>query len=276
MKLKLLKYDLDIIYVPGKHMYVADLLSRSYINETDDNDQFLKEIIHCVKATRHLQVSDKKLKQFKECTLRDPVLNNLVSMCKNGWPHAKKDVPENVRFYFKLRQDLFEEDGLVFLNNKIVVPNDLRREMLDKIHEGHFGVEKCKSRARQIFYWPGMLHDIENLVAKCSTCEKFRPKNCKEPLISHEILSLPFEKVGCDICEFGKKDYLILVDYLTKWLEIVPIVNKQAGEIINNLKVIFSIHGIPRFLVADNMPLNFKEFQNFALDWDFETINSSP
>ena len=193
-RMKLLKYDLDIIYVRGKHIYVADLLFRTYINETDDNDHFLKEIIHCVKATRHIPVNDKKLKQFKECTLRDPVLNNLVSICKTGWPHAKKEVYENVRFYFNLRQDLFEEGGLVFLNNIIVVPNELKRENLDKIHEGHIDIEKCKSRARQIFYWIGIFHDIENLVARCSTCEKLRQKNCKESIILYEILFLPFEK----------------------------------------------------------------------------------
>ena len=42
-------------------MYVADLIPRPYINETDDNDRFLKEIIHCVKATRRIPVNDKKL-----------------------------------------------------------------------------------------------------------------------------------------------------------------------------------------------------------------------
>lgn len=31
MKLKLIKYNLDVKYVPGKYMYVADLFSRSYI-----------------------------------------------------------------------------------------------------------------------------------------------------------------------------------------------------------------------------------------------------
>lgn len=275
MKLKLLKYDLDIVYVPGKYMYVADLLSRSYIKEYDQDD-FLKEIVHSVKAVRHIHVTDKKLKEFQECTLKDPVLKLIISYCQNGWPDSKKDVPDNVKFYFKMRSDLFVEDNVVFLNGKILVPLELRNEMLFKLHEGHFGMEKTKLRAREVLYWPGMSNDIENLVSKCSVCERYSSKNCKEPLISHEIMSLPFEKVGCDICEYGNKDYFVLMDYLTKWLEIVPIANKQSSEIIDKLKVIFSVHGIPRYLVADNMPFSSQEFRKFAKEWDFEIINSSP
>lgn len=35
------------------------------------------------------------------------------------------------------------------------------------------------------------------------------------------------------------------MNYLTKWLEIVPMTNNQASEIIYKIKV-FITHGIPR------------------------------
>lgn len=44
--------------------------------------------------------------------------------------------------------------------------------MLCKIHEGHLGMDKSKSRARQIFYWRNISKDIEHVIAKCSVCEK--------------------------------------------------------------------------------------------------------
>lgn len=75
---------------------------------------------------------------------------------------------------------------------------------------------------------------------------------------------------------FGKRDYLVLVDYLTKWLEIIPIANKQAGEITSKLKIVFSTQGVSRFLVVDNMPLNSIQFKKFASEWDFEIVNSIP
>lgn len=47
-------------------------------------------------------------------------------------------------------------------------------------------VEKTKSSALSLIYWPG----IENKVAKCLICQKFRNANTKDPLISHDILYL--------------------------------------------------------------------------------------
>jgi tyrosine-protein phosphatase YwqE len=35
LRLKVLKYALDVQYIPGKQMYVADLLSRDYIKKTN-------------------------------------------------------------------------------------------------------------------------------------------------------------------------------------------------------------------------------------------------
>lgn len=34
------------------------------------------------------------------------------------------------------------------------------QNMLDLIHETHFGNKKCKSRAHENFYWPGISTDI--------------------------------------------------------------------------------------------------------------------
>ena len=36
MRLKLIKYQINIVYVPGKQMHIADLLSRSFSEENVD------------------------------------------------------------------------------------------------------------------------------------------------------------------------------------------------------------------------------------------------
>lgn len=37
MKLKLWKYKVNLVYLPGKYMYVADFLSRFFVNDTVQN-----------------------------------------------------------------------------------------------------------------------------------------------------------------------------------------------------------------------------------------------
>ena len=41
-------------------------------------------------------------------------------------------------------------DGLLLKDTRLVVPARMRNDVLAKLHEGHQGVEKCKSRARQV------------------------------------------------------------------------------------------------------------------------------
>jgi hypothetical protein len=38
MLMKLQRYDLRIVYVPGKEMYISDTLSRAFLS--DNNDEF--------------------------------------------------------------------------------------------------------------------------------------------------------------------------------------------------------------------------------------------
>ena len=49
----------------------------------------------------------------------------------------------------------------------IVIPNKLQPEILTRIHTGHNGIEKCKRRARQSVFWPGMTKGIELIVKQC-------------------------------------------------------------------------------------------------------------
>jgi len=39
MKMKLIIYDLHVEYLPGNLMFIADLLSRNYLNGGEENEQ---------------------------------------------------------------------------------------------------------------------------------------------------------------------------------------------------------------------------------------------
>ena len=55
--------------------------------------------------------------------------------------------------------------------------------MLALIHESHQGIVKCKQRARDILFWPGMSSQIEDKVSKCSVCSQFQKVQAREPMI---------------------------------------------------------------------------------------------
>lgn len=105
---------------------------------------------------------------------------------------------------------------------------------------------------------------------------KHSRSNQKDPLLSHEIPEVPFMKLGADIAEFAGRDYLVVVDYFSRWIEVYPLHRKTSSAIIPKLKEIFARFGIPRQLVADNMPFGSFEMVSFASEWGFSITTSSP
>ena len=52
--------------------------------------------------------------------------------------------------------------GIIFMDDQIVVPVDLRRRLLDILHFGHAGLKKMTAEAK-IFWWPNITRDREYL-----------------------------------------------------------------------------------------------------------------
>lgn len=70
--------------------------------------------------------------------------------------------------YWTFKEEISYASGLMFKNGKLIVPSQMRQEMFDKIHESHLGIVKCKERARDILYWPGMSTQVEDVVSQCA------------------------------------------------------------------------------------------------------------
>ena len=50
--------------------------------------------------------------------------------------------------YFDVRDELTIQNELVFKGQQIVVPAVLRKELMEKTHASHIGIEGCIRRAR--------------------------------------------------------------------------------------------------------------------------------
>ena len=75
---------------------------------------------------------------------------------------------------------------------------------------------------------------------------------------------------------FAGRDYLIVVDYFSKYPEFVSVLGKSASSVVQAMKIIFASHGIPEVVVADTVPFSSKTFKDIANSWDFCLVTSSP
>ena len=269
MMLHLQNFDFEGEYKKGTLLHLTDTLSRAYLP--------------------HGQVKCSKEDVFLMGNVRSPVEQGIESVHalsfvsispqggQTGWPDTKEEVPFSVQGYFHFKDELSVQDGLVLKGERLVVPKSMSEEIKQKLHQSHLGIQGCLRRGRDVVYWPVKNKDIEDFISTCSVCKTCQADQQKEPMISHEIQSRPWEIVGCDLFDFENKHYLVCVDYYSDYFEVEGILGKKGKEVISRIKSQFARHGIPDQLISDNgPPFSSREFQEFALAYKFEHLTSLP
>ena len=113
--------------------------------------------------------------------------------------------------------------SLLLKGQRIIIPSNMCSEIKSTIHQGHQGRGKCIVRARNSVFWPGINHEIVELVSQCSECLTHRNRHQKETLLPHDIPKTPWTKVACDLFTIYGKDYLLIVDYHSKYFEVATL-----------------------------------------------------
>ena len=125
--------------------------------------------------------------------------------------------------------------------SRLVIPATLRAGILHKLHEKHLGVTKCRERARQSVWWPGMSKQLEDFVLSCSVCCKERTQRA-EPLIPTPFPDLPWQRVGTDLFEWKGSSHLLVVDYYSRYIEVPKLSATTADSVILHMNICQTWH----------------------------------
>ena len=107
------------------------------------------------------QVTASDSQALRKVTAKDPVFSRVVRFVREGWPiRAADDAVEDFR---KLSSSLTTSYGCLLYGARVVIPENLRRNILLLLHEGHFGIKRMKQLARTVVYWPNIDSDISKL-----------------------------------------------------------------------------------------------------------------
>lgn len=135
---------------------------------------------------------------------------------------------------------------------------------------------KCRERARQAVWWPGLSNQISELVLKCRQCIQERV-NVREPLMPTDLPERPWQTLGADLFTLNDKIYLLLVDCFSRYVEIAQLSPTRCTSVFAHLKSIFARHGVPETLISENGPqFACQEMKDFANEYCFEHVTSSP
>ncbi|XP_037515525.1 uncharacterized protein K02A2.6-like [Rhipicephalus sanguineus] len=80
-----------------------------------------------------------------------------------------------------------------------------------------------------------------------------------------------------DLFRLNGQTFLLVVDYYSRFPEMVTLRSTTARAVIDALKSIFARHGIPQDVRSDNgPPFSSQEFAAFAASYGFNRATSSP
>ena len=153
--------------------------------------------------------------------------------------------------FWNIRNELSVDDGIVLYGPRIIVPKSERREVLERLHDSHQGVDRTKRRARQSVYWPGISNDIATTVSSCDKCQERLPSQQREPMRAESPPSRAFEDVSADFFNYKGRDYLVYVDRLSGWPAVIHF---PKGTTTSR----HTIHACARLFVDLSIPVRFR------------------
>ena len=175
-----------------------------------------------------------------------------------------------------MRDELSIDSNILLYRRRIVVLKSLQQETLQKIHAGHQGIQKCCLYVQTSVWWPGLSTQINQIVKNFHQCFKeFVVKN--ELLISSKLPYYPWQNIGSDLFSLDDNTYMQVVDYFSRWPEIVKLSSLTTKVVLEALKSILSRYGVPQILMSDNGPqYSSCKFAIFTKQYDFSHLTSSP
>ncbi|GJT84179.1 reverse transcriptase domain-containing protein [Tanacetum coccineum] len=171
------------------------------------------------------------------------------------------------RKFFKDVKHYFWDDPFLF---KICADQVIRRcvhgkealDILKACHNGptggHYGANyTAKKIFDSGFYWPTIYKDAHDFVTRCDICQRQgkisqrdeMPQNSIQVCEIFDIWGIDF--MGPFPSSRGNKYILVVVDYLSKWVEAKALPTNDAQVVCKFLKTLFARFGAPRAIISD-------------------------
>ena len=172
------------------------------------------------------------------------------------------------------REHLETRFGLLFYNDRIVIPEAMRPTIITMLHNGHVSTNKMDKSA-EAFWWPGIHREIRDKAENCPSC-RTAGKNLKTQIPQSEInrleiLTEPGQEIQVDFAgpirskSRGNVYILVAIDRFSKWPTAQICKNTDSQTIIKFLMKYCADNGTPQTIRTDNGScFKSKEFKEYC------------
>lgn len=139
----------------------------------------------------------------------------------------------------------------------------MRKQLLIEYHDsplpGHLAVRRTRLRFEDKYCWPSLVADVKSYCLSCAVCALQRRSKLRAFFNPMELSTRPFEILGLDFwgpiqphSPLGNNYILVITDYFTKWVEVLPL---NSTSVLVTAKALIDrvvlYHGPPKTIVTE-------------------------
>ena len=269
----LMSFNYTIKYKSTAEHCNADCLSRLPAG----NDEEFKDLDSIEIAAIHTMIWDKvpvSATKVAECTKKDEILNRVMDYIKSEW---RGKIHPEIETYYKIRDQLSIQNDIILRDTQVVIPAELRKQILETLHAAHVGSVRMKKTAREYCWWPNINNDIARLASGCKICASHAPNPTPEYESWPEPKSV-WSRVHMDFADLWDGKWLIVIDAKSKFPFAIPMGNNTtASSLIDRIDQIFGLFGFPELIVTDNgPPFQSKEVLKYYEAYGIRSLTIAP
>ena len=137
-----------------------------------------------------------------------------------------------------------------------MIPKKERQNILHLAQaNNHRGYDGMIQQMRDNVWWEGMNGDAKELIRTCEPCQRNARSNRQDKVeISHANMFnlFPNHTIHLDFCEYGGKDYILLVDRMTGYIGAEQTPNQGTDSALNAVKNWSTLFGYPYLIISDS------------------------
>ncbi len=284
------RYDFTTTWRKGKSHRIPDALSRSPVNDPTGEDLEESQDIYnqtCTQVNTAVLAIEHDIDDWPEDKHTDPLLDEIRSKGQQDEEYinllkylrsSNPKINDEIALYRSVLDEISEDEGILVMRQRLIIPKCLRKEVLKRLHASHQGVDRTLRRARQTVFWPGISSDVKSTVRACEACLKYSPSQSRETMKKDKPVTRVFEEVAADLFEIRNTHFLVITDRYSGWPELYEMGRcPNSEQVISYLVEYFSRVGCPiRFCSDGGRQFVSREMRDFLERWGVNQRISSP
>ena len=272
---RLANFNFTVEWVPGKSHQIADALSRSPVfSPTEEAEECAQ---NDTAAICSVIAADPLLEELASAAGKDAEYQEILRAVRKGL--KLKELPDGhpARQLKSVWDSLstFEDTFVVYDSDRLMVPKACRPAILSTLHAAHPGINRMRSSAQALYYWPGLSSDIKNLVETCDECRKHLPSQPHDTPKPYPVTDAPMEQVALDLFSLKGTTYLLMVDRYSYYTWVQRLRSLTTSAVTAQLTKWFQDFGYPKSILSDSGPQMRSEFDSFCRQNYIVPIKSS-